>query len=77
MRMKNLFLSPKPDFQNFSLQLNIMQKQLRELRDDNIEFKKRLTQIANLVTGSTIVEREDEYPEEERNDHVDPSKRGS
>ncbi len=65
--MKNFFSSPPmlPDLQNFSLTLNIMQKQLRELRDDNSDIKRRLTRIIGLLTDTAPVEREEEYPEEE------------
>ncbi len=64
-----IFESPQKDLEkNFSYideKLLIMQKQLRDLRDDNQEISKKLVQIARLVTASTTIEREDEYPEEE------------
>ncbi len=65
--MKNFFSSPTelPDLQSFSLQLNIMQKQLRDLRDDQSDIKRRLTRVIGLLTDSAPVEREEEYPEEE------------
>ncbi len=65
MRMKNFFSSPPEDLQNFSLVLNIMQKQLRDLRDDQSDIKRRLTRIIGLLTDTAPVEREEEYPEEE------------
>ncbi len=42
--MKNLFSSPpkSPDLQNFSVKLEVIQKQLRDLRQDNIELNKNL-----------------------------------
>ncbi len=67
MRMKNFIFksSNNSDLQKFSLTLNIMQKQLRDLRDDQSDIKRRLTRVIGLLTDSTPVEREEEYPEEE------------
>ncbi len=70
LRMKNLFSSPPKDLQNFSsqtlmLKLEVMQKQLRDLRDDNNDIKRRLTRVISLMTDTAPVEREEEYPEEE------------
>ncbi len=65
MRMKNLFSSPPKDLQNFSLSLEITKKMIRELREDNADIKRRLTRILTIMTDSTPVEREEEYPEEE------------
>ncbi len=69
--MKNfIFKSRDQDLQKFSperleLQLNVMQKQLRDLRDDCSDIKRRETRIIGLLTDSAPVEREEEYPEEE------------
>ncbi len=66
--MKNFFSSPSvvPDLQNFSLQLNLIQKELRHQRDDNSDIKRRLTRIIGLLTDSAPVEHSlEEYPEEE------------
>ncbi len=65
--MKNLFSSPPitPDLQNFSLKLNIIQGEMRHQRDDLSDIKRRLTRIIGLLNTTAVVEREDEYPEEE------------
>ncbi len=42
--------------------LEIIKKQNRDFRDDAIDIKKRLTQLARLMTPNTTLE---EYPEEE------------
>ncbi len=64
-----IFESPQKDLEkNFSYidgVLLIMQKQLRDLRDDNIDTRKRLIQLARLMTAQPTTEPEQEYPEEE------------
>ncbi len=68
MRMK-IFTSPQRDLEkNFSYieeKLLIIQKQLRDLRDDNQDTKKRLIQLARLMTVQTIPEEEEDLPTEE------------
>ncbi len=68
MRMK-IFGSPQKDLEkNLSFiteKLLTMQKQLRDLRDDNQDTKKRLIQLARLMTVQTIPEEQEEYPTEE------------
>ncbi len=64
--MKYFFSSPPiPDLQNISLSLEIVKKQNRELRQDLIDVKTRLTRIIGILNDSAPVEREEEYPEEE------------
>ncbi len=68
--MKLFSSSPPKDLQKISnssllLKLEIMQKQLRDLRDDNSDIKRRLTRVISIMTNTTPVEREEEYPEEE------------
>ncbi len=77
--MKNFFSSPSslPDFQNFSLSLEIIKKQNRELRDDLIDVKKRLTALSRQITMTEIIEREGEYPQEELQDVAESNTRGS
>ncbi len=67
MRMKNFIFksSNNSDLQKFSLTLAIMQKKMRHQRDDLSDIKRRLTRVISLMTDSTPVEREEEYPEEE------------
>jgi len=69
--MKNLFSSPPApsDLQNFSVKLDVIQKQLRDLRDDNIRMSKDLRStvkgIALLVsTPEPDLESETISPEE-------------
>ncbi len=51
MRMKNFFSSPQKssDLENFSRTLDVIQKQLRELRDDNIKMNNDLRTIVKGV----------------------------
>ncbi len=51
--MKNFFSSPSktPDLQNFS-KLEIIQKQLRDLRDDNIRMS---NDIRTIVKGIALL----------------------
>ncbi len=53
------------DLQKFSLTLRIMQKQLRDERDDLSDIKRRLTRIITILTESSPVIRQDELPVEE------------
>ncbi len=50
--MKNLFKSPVPSDLKIFQTFEIMQKQLRDLRDDNIQMMK---QIRILVKGMAIL----------------------
>ncbi len=63
--MKNFFSSPPEDLQSFS-RLDVIQKQLRDLRDDN---QIMLKQIRILVKGLAILvsspESEDLEPPED------------
>ncbi len=63
--MKYFFSSPPQDLQNISLGLEIVKKQNRDLRQDLIDVKSRLTRIISMLNDSAPVEREEEYPEEE------------
>ncbi len=67
MRMKNFIFksSNDSDLQKFSLTLRIMQKQLRDERDDLSDIKRRLTRIITLLTNTSPVLRQDELPVEE------------
>ncbi len=67
MRMKNFIFksSNNSDLSKILLRLEIMQREMRHQRDDLSDIKRRLTRVIGIVTGSTIVQREDEYPEEE------------
>ncbi len=62
-----IFESPQKDLEkNLSFMLEkllTIQKQLRDLRDDNQDLKKRLVQLARLVTANTT--EQEEYPTEE------------
>ncbi len=71
--MKNFIFksSNNSDLQKFWLKLEIMQKQLRDMRDDNSDIKRRLTRVISIMTESAPVEREEEYPEEEKDAHKD------
>ncbi len=71
MRMKNFIFksSNKSDLQKFWLKLEIIQKQLRDMRDDNSDIKRRLTRVISIMTETAPVEREEEYPVEEENAH--------
>ncbi len=73
MRMKNFIFksSNNSDLQKFWLKLEIMQKQLRDMRDDNSDIKRRLTRVISIMTETAPVEREEEYPVEEENAHKD------
>ncbi len=65
--MKNFIFKSREslDLQKFSLKLQVMQQEMRHQRDDLSDIKRRLTRIITIMTSSTPVEREDEYPEEE------------
>ncbi len=60
--MKNFFSSPTelPDFQNFSLKLDLIQKELRNARDDNARI---LKDLSTIVKGMAILVTQPE-PEE-------------
>ncbi len=62
--MKNFIFksSNNSDFSKIFLNFEIIKKQNRDLRDDLIDVKRRLTQLARLMTPNTTLE---EYPEEE------------
>ncbi len=63
--MKNFFSSPTPDLQSFSVD-EIMQKQLRDLRDDNQEILKKLTILVKgmaILVSSPEPEDSEEIPE--------------
>ncbi len=65
--MKNFIFKSRTslDLNKIFLSLEIMKKQNRDLRDDLIDVKKRLTQLAHLMTAQPSTEVETEYPEEE------------
>ncbi len=63
--MKNFFSSPTPDLQSFSVD-EIMQKQLRDLRDNNQEILKKLTILVKgmaILVSSPEPEDSEEIPE--------------
>ncbi len=65
--MKNFIFksSNNSDLYKILLSLEIIKKQNRDLRQDLIDVKSRLTRQLTIMTGNTTVEREEEYPEEE------------
>ncbi len=68
--MKNLFSSPPKlsDLQNFSNKLLVMQKQLRDLRDDNIRMSKDLR---TCVKGLGLLVSTPEPDLESESDHTE------
>ncbi len=65
--MKNFFSSPpkSPDFQSFSVE-DIIQKQLRDLRDDHIQINKQLRILVKgmaILVSSPEPEDSEEIPE--------------
>ncbi len=67
--MKNFIFKSSPirdsDLQKFSLQLRLIQSELRHQRDDNSDIKRRLTRIISILTHTSPVLRQDELPVEE------------
>ncbi len=62
--MKNLFKSPESSDLKIFQNMDIMQKQLRDLRDDNIEIIKQIrTCVKGLALLVSAPEEDSELPE--------------
>ncbi len=75
--MKNFIFKSHNDSTFIKLEFEIIKRQNRELRQDMIDIKARLTRLITASTGQTTIVREEEYPEEELHGTTEDNRDGN